>query len=507
MRIGLCLVSIFWLSVAVAAEPTPLRLAVLVGNDTGRPVRPALRYAVSDARKMRDVLVRVGGFARGDVMVLENESRNALFAALDNNEERIRNAGERPVLLLFYFSGHADGAALELGDDAVPFAAVRKRLDKSGAKLRIALIDACLSGRMVQLRGATLAPEFTIDVSGELAGEGTVILASTAADEMAQESEELGGAVFTHHLVSGLYGAADEDNDLKISLRELYRYTYGHTLGATAQSLAGPQHPAYGYELEGKGDVVMGAIPGGAAILGFPSALPGSFFVLAGGGVVTQVDPDGKRDHNLALPSGTYSLLRRQDGRLERAQVALGKTGKRTLGQVDFEPTTVTLAKQRGGGTRAPTGLIGFYALTGWFMPRMGPLHSGGLMLRREVSVLDFRFRAGFGAATVNDHGFRYDMRVLEMAAAILLRIPIYRVNLLFGALFGLARLTQESAVSGSWYAWSAVPGAQLAADIRIWRDLSLCLSWELDVMMMRRDGAPRVQLAPKATLGIGYAF
>jgi hypothetical protein len=46
-----------------------------------------------------------------------------------------------------------------------------------------------------------------------------------------------------------------------------------------------------------------------------------------------------------------------------------------------------------------------------------------------------------------------------------------------------------------------------LAADVDVWSDLSLYLSWELDVLLLKRDGAVAAEAAPRAALGIGYAF
>jgi len=490
-----------------AAEPEAVRYAILVGNDVGLPVRPALRYAASDARKMRNVLLRVGGFEEKDISLLEGGSASDLDAALDSAKRHFAAASGRPALLLFYFSGHSDGAALELGGDRVLFAELRRRVDDSGATLRLAFIDACLSGQMIGVRGATLEPAFEIDETGGLGAEGTVVVSSTSATEMAQESAELGGGVFTHHLVSGLYGAADQDGDLKVSLRELYRHAYGRTLGATARTLTGPQHPAYGFALEGKGDVVLSQVTGRAGRLRFPAGLPGSYFVLSGTDVLAQVEQGGERDRSLCLPAGDYVLVRRLGDGLAQARVALSDGDSRALQEDDFSPTTLTLAERRGGEERRPNGVVGYYALSGWFMPEMGAFHGGGLLVRRQISVLDLQLRAGYGYGSVNDRGFSYDLGVLDLAALVLLRIPIYRLDLLAGPVLGLSRFDQRSAVSGRWVAWSGVPGLQVAADIHLWKDLSLYLSWELDVMVFERDAALGAQPAPRAALGVGYAF
>ena len=47
-----------------------------------------------------------------------------------------------------------------------------------------------------------------------------MLLSSSGADELSQESRALAGSVFTHHLVSGLRGAADENGDERIAQGE-----------------------------------------------------------------------------------------------------------------------------------------------------------------------------------------------------------------------------------------------------------------------------------------------
>ena len=60
------------------------------------------------------------------------------------------------------------------------------------------------------------------------------VLASSTASELSQESEALRASYFTHHLLSGLRGAADADRDGRVTLSEAYRYAYNRTLVATA---------------------------------------------------------------------------------------------------------------------------------------------------------------------------------------------------------------------------------------------------------------------------------
>ncbi len=493
-----------------AHEKSTVRLAILVGNDAGSSEHAPLRFAEEDVGRVRKALVDVCGFDASDVLLLAGKGRAELAESFETVRQRIakRPEGAR-VLLFFYFSGHSDGVALELGDDRVPFREVRKWLEESGAALRIAVVDSCLGGGLTALKGVRKVPEFDIEVMGDLAAEGSVVLTASGPREMAQESSEAGGGVFTGHFVSGLYGAADEDGDLRVTLRELYRYVYGRTVGSTVGTLAGPQHPSYGYEMEGKGDVVLAMVTGKAAVLGFPTTMTGDFFVLGlpGREVVAQVTQDGKQQRRLFLAGGGYSLLRRQAGSMSAARMDLGQGEDRELAERDFSPTTVTLADVRGDSPRGRTALVGFYALSGWIMPEMGVMHGAGLLMRRRVAFLDLQARLSYGQAAVTDNGFAYDFRAMEAALSVPFALPFHRFDLLLGPTFAVSRLSQESSMKGSRAAWAVAPGLLAGANLVPLEHLAVLLAWELSAVVMRRDGNWVAEPVPKALLGVGYTF
>jgi len=371
------------------------------------------------------------------------------------------------------------------------------------------IIDACLSGQMIGLKGVRPAQSFDIEVAGDLNAEGSVVLTSSSADEMAQESAELGGAVFTHHLVSGLYGAADEDGDLRISLRELYRYTYSRTVGSTARTVTGPQHPSYGFELEGKGDVILAMVGGPGALVYFPAGFAGDFFVLAEPTreLVAQVVQDGQKSRHLFLAPGLYHVLVRTGEELASTAVRVLEGKNLTLDPGGFQPTKASLTDVRGTDL-ATRGMLGFYALSGWFMPEMGVLHAAGILVRQRVGPLDVHARASYGLTRVNDNGFAYEWSGLDLAVAPLLCLPFHRFDLLAGPVLGAARLTQESPMIGTRNAWAVIPGLMLGADLRPFGDDTLLLiAWELDLYVMGRNGSWTAQPAPRATLGFGYSF
>ncbi len=125
--------------------------------------------------------------------------------------------------------------------------------------------------------------------------------------EVSQESGRLGGGFFTHHLVSGLWGAADADDDRVVTLLEAYDHAFARTLADTVESSTGTQHPSYSFRLKGRGgSLPMTTLREGAAILGFPAGLEGVFFVIDDDtdGVVAEVN-NPTRDTHLFLPPGT----------------------------------------------------------------------------------------------------------------------------------------------------------------------------------------------------------
>jgi hypothetical protein len=129
-------------------------------------------------------------------------------------------------------------------------------------------------------KGGHPGPAFTIRLSDEVSSTGEALLTSSAADELALESREIGGSFFTHHLVSGLRGAADTSGDGKITLAEAYQYAFERTVSATASMTIGTQHPGYDYRLPGRGDLVLSE----------PLAMHCSSFVVADGALYTSAE-------------------------------------------------------------------------------------------------------------------------------------------------------------------------------------------------------------------------
>lgn len=119
-RVGL--VVAFALAVLAGLSPRARadtrRIAIVVGNNVGSSDHKPLRYAEADAQKLANVLVELGGVPADDLLVLAGQGTDALAAAFAQANRRIAELRKDPanhIILLFYFSGHSDGEALELG--------------------------------------------------------------------------------------------------------------------------------------------------------------------------------------------------------------------------------------------------------------------------------------------------------------------------------------------------------------------------------------------------------
>lgn len=245
------------LSLLLATAVAPMqRHAVIIGHNEGADASRTLAFAEQDAEKFARTLVELGGFARQDVHILRSPDADDVWRTLDAVGRALRQA-TGPTMLVLYYSGHADGTILELGDSELRFDALTQYLEKSPATVRLAFLDACQSGRLARAKGWRRVPRPKVQIRNPAASAGYAIITSSSDEEASHEAREIGGSFFSHYLVVGLRGAADSNRDGRVSLDEAYRFAYGNTVARTSAWLGRPQHPMYKFKLSGQGDVVL----------------------------------------------------------------------------------------------------------------------------------------------------------------------------------------------------------------------------------------------------------
>lgn len=298
-------------SLVGSAWAEPVRHALVVGADEGGGQLEKLQYAERDAEKMAGVLVELGSFDEELVTVLYAPSPEELREALAAHAA-VAEAYEDD-LFLFYYSGHADGSGLRLGDDRYYYEALKHDFRTVDSDTRVGILDACRSGTITRLKGAKVSESLLGD---DAAAEGEAWITASSADELAQESDELRGGFFTHYLVSGMRGAADVDDGI-VELGELYQYTRDRVMVSTGATAAGVQTPHLQTQLSGTG-LALTDVREADALLIFPSGVSGlvSILKLPDRTPLAEVTKRVDADQPIAVPGGRYLIRRRDDDQL-----------------------------------------------------------------------------------------------------------------------------------------------------------------------------------------------
>jgi hypothetical protein len=501
---------------ARAESDQVLRVALLIANNAGTAGRAPLRYAEEDAERLAQVLTELGGFGHPDVHLVQGQRLPQVQGALDQIKARIATAhaqGRRTVLL-FYFSGHSDGQALEIGRDRWLFGDVKRRLHDVGADIRIAIVDSCRSGALLAEKGGTAGPAFDIRFTDDLETIGEAVLTSSAANELALESREIRASFFSHHLVSGLRGAADASGDGRVTLGEAYRYAFENTLLATADTLNGPQHPVYDYRLTGKGELVLTDVLAHGATLELPAAFERILIADASRQhLVAEITSLSNR--RVALPAGRYLLHARRAGRAHEVEITLRDGESRAMTAPEFTAREGAVSFIKGDDpavlstSPAPAAPVsrsdlaveaglGVTRGAAAALPWLGALHAGAAA-EAPTHVWSLSVDLAQGRAV----GFRERAAYLGLGYARPFRRGRFAAQL--GARLAGGPLVQTVDGVGSFWsvALGAGPHAAAAVDVVPSR-ITIGAEVSVDGMLLRRDGAFEPALWPSGALTLG---
>jgi hypothetical protein len=500
-------------ALALAAAPAAarqVRRALVVGNNVGADPARALRYAEQEAVRLGQLLERSGDF--GAVPVLQGAGRAEVERALAaaGAELAAARAAGRATLFLFYYSGHGDGEALELGSSRLPLRDLRNYLEHLAADVRVAFVDACQSGALTGVKGGRRAPAYEVKLADPGNVRGMAIVTSSTASELSQESDDLKGSYFSHNLMVGLQGLADGSRDGQVTLAELYQFASRRTLASTAATLVGGQHPTYDYRLSGTGEVVLTRTRASDARLYFPREAGVTYTVLAGGEIEAELASSADQELYVSLPAGRYRVVRRALGRVADRTFALAAGARATL-----DPATMTVVapgagegqrkKAAGGGARHALGAL--VAGDTSVVPGAAPVLAGaGLAYARAFSALTLQARVAVSAFD----GGAADRRAsfVRVGPAIDLLVPALDAGafaLLIGPTAG-APVVRQRGEAGVSYSYGFAYGGMATAFARagaLWLSLSATAGGEL----FRLDGVRVHRLTAGSLLGTGVSF
>lgn len=249
-----------------------------------------------------------------------------------------------------YYSGHANGSALELGSTTFSFAELRNFLKQSSADVRLAVLDSCQSGSLIVSKGGHRVTNVHITSLQELNSKGHVIITSSGYDELSQESEEIRGAFFSHYLVSGLRGAADASGDREVTLAEAYDYAYQQTVAHTSLTLSGAQHPMFDLQLSGHGRVVLTRLPEPRPLI-YAQLPTGRLLVLdaARQNSLLELSLDAPHQRAFSLKPGTYEVFWLQGDRALHTQLRARSGSTAVLRSPNFKRIDLEMGVAKGG--------------------------------------------------------------------------------------------------------------------------------------------------------------
>jgi hypothetical protein len=413
-----------WSSAALAE---PVRILVSAGSKIGLAAERPLKFASTDATRVRDVVVSLGGVKTANAFVLSEPSRAQLWAAVDQAKVEAQKHRADEVTLIFYFSGHGDHDAIHLGDDRVMLTDLSAKLGEVPAGLRIAVTDAC---RATRDKGFTADEPFAITATNVPQASGQVWLHASSDGEAAQESDELQGAIFTHSWINGLRGAADANGDSRVTLEESFAFAHSQTMIRSAKSSGVLQKPEAVVSLREASPVVLTETAARMATLSLPQGRDAHFLVYSSGAksVLSELWSSPDRRMALRLPPGRYVVQRRIGAMGGIATIAIGEGEERKLEEREFAATSLEVLARKGeeepdlvtpeapvakshhelsagydAGSNARTSLVhGPHAAWSYAWPHLAVTLGGGAEFTgRNLAEKDERLVGGYGRGTV----------------------------------------------------------------------------------------------------------
>jgi formylglycine-generating enzyme required for sulfatase activity len=280
----------------IAAEKvfaaTPINddaVAVVIGNQNYRNKRiPTVTYAHNDAAAIKRYLIDVLGYRDANIIYLKDATQAEMLTAFGNNIThkgklwRFIRKGISDVTV--FYSGHGvpglmDKRGYLLPVDADPNApeingfsvdVLHKNLSLLGARSVTIYLDACFTGD--SNAGLLIESASGIVIRAKLpqVSKGMVVLTAAKANQVASWDKKNKHGIFTHHLLSALYGKADTapfgNVNGEITVKEVGAYLDREMTYAARREYGREQNAS----VRGDAATVLGPVPKGVLPNGAP---------------------------------------------------------------------------------------------------------------------------------------------------------------------------------------------------------------------------------------------
>ncbi|MBN1898395.1 MAG: caspase family protein [Spirochaetes bacterium] len=339
-----------FLPIRISGSVSLRRLAIFVGANYGGPDRKKLKYAISDAREVERVFKEMGGILSSDEVLLIEPKKRELVKEIENFQAKVDELKEKHnrMEFIFYYSGHSDEEGILLGREKFYYQDLKNKIKGIKADMNIVILDSCSSGALTRVKGGKKYAPFLVDSSIDV--KGYAILTSSSSEEVSQESDRIGGSFFTHYLVSGLRGAADNTGDGRVTLNEVYQYTYHETLAKTEKTISGPQHPNYDIQMTGSGDVIITDVKENSAGLILMKDSYGKYYIRnERERLVAEINKQKGKTVEIGLEPGEYSIALERNKNYYTGIVDLDEGMFLKLNDRSLKPEKKEYAVSRGG--------------------------------------------------------------------------------------------------------------------------------------------------------------
>ena len=200
---------------------------------------PPVKYALNDAKLMKEYFIKVFGIPEGNIIYAENPTLaqfNRIFGTSENPNGELANytkPGKSDVYI--YYVGHGapdmvshkayfipvDGSADYVRTDAYPLDLFYANLAKLPAKSVNVFLDACFSGGSPSGNLVKSASPLALQVATGVLPKNINVLASSSESQISSWYDEKGHSLFTYYMLGMISSRAE--NGGKLNFGNLYQ--------------------------------------------------------------------------------------------------------------------------------------------------------------------------------------------------------------------------------------------------------------------------------------------
>ncbi len=335
---------------AILPATASTHYGLFIGHNQGDSSDTELKYSEKDAEKISSIFSHFGFLQPKNITLLKSPNKKEVVTAFDQMQATITHhnkSSSEPAVFIFYFSGHGDSHRMKLGSTSFTYQQFARHFKAIPAQVKIGFFDACESGSLIRKKGVKkIAP---VAINQSITAEGTILISSSAHNELSHESDQLGSSYFTHYFTNGLRGAADVSGDNKVSLMEAYTYAYHNTLLQSQSFFGTSQHPNAEFKMKLEGDLILTDLNRSGSGIIIDSHLMGNITIANRDNlIVADLTKQSRTPLAIALNPGNYLLYQKNEETTRSHSFTLRPREKKEIYTTDLHTLPVSIAYYKG---------------------------------------------------------------------------------------------------------------------------------------------------------------